>query len=98
VIRIHRAATVEATAAFWWYEKRSAATAERFWNRVKAAYQEILAAPQKWAADAEGIRSFRLKGFPYAIIYKVVAAEILVASVAHGKRRPRYWRTRWRDF
>ncbi len=98
MIRIHKAATVEATAAFWWYGNRSAAAAERFWVRVKAAYAEILASPRKWAADAEGVRAFRIKGFPYSIIYKVVESDILVASVAHGKRRPRYWRTRWRDF
>jgi len=35
-------------------------------------------------------------GFPFAIVYVELDAQILVLAVAHGKRRPGYWRERLR--
>jgi hypothetical protein len=35
-----------------------------------------------------------VKRFPYHIVYRTDREPILIVAVAHGRRRPRYWRNR----
>jgi toxin ParE1/3/4 len=39
-------------------------------------------------------RSFKLRRFPYSIIYRISAEELVIVAVAHTLRRPGYWRSR----
>ena len=39
-------------------------------------------------------RRFRMKRFPYSLIYTVSGEEIRILAVAHHARRPGYWRRR----
>ncbi|MHB8473882.1 MAG: type II toxin-antitoxin system RelE/ParE family toxin [Gammaproteobacteria bacterium] len=48
------------------------------------------------AAGARGIKRLILKRFPYAIVVRETAEEIIVVAIAHQSRRPRYWRYRLR--
>jgi hypothetical protein len=32
--------------------------------------------------------------FPFSLVYRVLESEVEVLAVAHGKRRPGYWRSR----
>ena len=78
-------------SAVAWYLTRSYATASKFALQVRVATERIGDHPQRWPIGPEGTRKFVLKQFPFAIIYRELAAKILVVAVAHGKRRPRYW-------
>lgn len=35
-----------------------------------------------------------LRGFPFLLIYRETAASVEILAVAHGRRRPGYWRDR----
>jgi hypothetical protein len=41
-----------------------------------------------------GTRRYLLKRYPYAVIYRELDDLIWVVAVAHGKRRPGYWKSR----
>ncbi len=45
-------------------------------------------------AEELGVRRSLLKKFPYAVVFIVMAEEIRILAVAHGRRRPGYWRAR----
>ena len=47
-----------------------------------------------WPVDAEGVRYFILRRFPYTIHYEVAASFVTVLAVAHQRRRPGYWHER----
>ena len=42
-------------------------------------------------ADA---RRALLHDFPYSVIYRETLYEVQILAIAHGKRRPAYWRSR----
>ena len=91
---IHPAAVEEAEKAARWYRERSASAAAQFVEEVNHAIDRILAAPQRWPAGPYGTRKLLLRRFPYAVVYRELRSVIQILAVAHGHRRPGYWKTR----
>lgn len=40
------------------------------------------------------VRSRRVGGFPYRVVYFVTGEKLAIVAMAHAKRRPGYWRDR----
>jgi len=93
-VEFHEAATVEFEAAFEWYFERSERAALRFAREVDRAIALIGNAPGRFPAGISGTRKFLLQGFPFAIVYRELPAAIQVLAVAHGRKRPNYWKAR----
>ena len=91
---IHPGAVAEAEKATRWYRARSAGAAAQFVEEVNLALDKILAAPRRWPAGPYGTRKILLHRFPFAVIYRELPSVIQVLAVAHGRRRPAYWKTR----
>jgi len=94
VFLIHPAAVAEAEKATRWYRERSARTAAQFVEEVNLAIDRIFAAPQHWPAGPHDTRKFLLHRFPFSVVYRELPATIQVLAIAHGRRRPGYWKTR----
>jgi plasmid stabilization system protein ParE len=92
---VSEAAEAEYAAAARWYAERSPAAADGFTEAVAAAFTRILGRPQ-WGAPCDEVhRQVIVRGYPYQIIYRILAeTSILVVAVAHCSRRPDYWATR----
>ncbi|MGE3077370.1 MAG: type II toxin-antitoxin system RelE/ParE family toxin [Dehalococcoidia bacterium] len=75
---------------------RSVGQAERFADEFEAAAERILAFPESGRVLEDGVRSLRIDGGPFSILYKVdnslSAVEFL--AIAHASRRPGYWKDR----
>ena len=91
-----RAALAEAQAAVAWYRERSVRAAEAFVSEIEKAIEGISQAPRRWPPFEGGCRRFPLLRFPYLVIYREKAQSVDVLAIAHGRRRPGYWRTRGR--
>jgi toxin ParE1/3/4 len=91
---IHPAAAEEAEEATRWYRERSARAAVQFVEEVNQALDRILAAPHRWPSGPHGTRKFLLHRFPFAVVYRELPSLIQIVAVAHGHRRPGYWKTR----
>jgi plasmid stabilization system protein ParE len=87
-------AVIEAAAAAQWYAMRSAAAAAAFEAELDEAESAIRQLPHAWPAYDHGTRRYLLRRYPFGIVYRVEAARILIVAVAHGHRRPAYWRDR----
>ncbi len=61
---------------------------------MSRAVASIAEAPQRWPAGIHGTRKFLLGRFPFAVIYRELPSIIQVLAVAHGHRRPGYWKGR----
>ncbi|HSS65741.1 MAG TPA: hypothetical protein VLS27_15020 [Gammaproteobacteria bacterium] len=48
------------------------------------------------AAGLRGAKRLILKRFPYDVVVRELADEVVVVAVAHHSRRPGYWRGRLR--
>ena len=87
-------AVVEAAAAAEWYAARSAAAAAGFEAELAEAESAIHALPSAWPPYDYGTRRYLLRRFPFSVIYRIEPNRILIVAVAHGRRRPGYWRDR----
>jgi hypothetical protein len=45
-------------------------------------------------AGIRGVKRLPLRRFPYAVVVRAEASELVVIAFAHTSRRPGYWRDR----
>jgi plasmid stabilization system protein ParE len=93
-LEIHPRAIAEARAARRWYAQRSSSVAAQFVVELDHAIAQITTAPPQWPPYLHGTRVYRLRRFPYLIVYSELVSAVQVIAVAHTKRRPGYWRRR----
>src|SRR5882724_10233265 len=93
-IEFHPAARAELMSAVEWYVQRSEPAAANFATEIHHALAQITALPETWPKGVHGTRKFVLRRFPYAIVYRQQKTHIEVLAVAHGRRRPDYWKKR----
>jgi toxin ParE1/3/4 len=94
-VRFHEEASAEYEAAFKWYFLRSEFAASRFVEEVNRAIRQVAEAPKRWPASVHGTRRILLQHFPFAIFYREVPSGIHILAVAHGRRTPGYWKSRF---
>ena len=93
-IEIHPEAVAEARAAWQWYESRSDDAAHAYLAELDIGIESIRTSPELYPPYLHGTRRYLLGRFPYLIVYRVAATTIQVIAVAHGRRRPGYWKSR----
>jgi plasmid stabilization system protein ParE len=87
-------AAAEANEAYCWYAKRSQRAADAFIAELDRAIDSIREQPNRFAKYLHGTQRCLLKRYPYAVVYRATEVAIQVVAVAHGKRRPGYWKGR----
>jgi plasmid stabilization system protein ParE len=90
--QIHPAALAEAQAAVDWYAARSKRAAEAFLNELDHTMQQLSEHPEQSSPFDFGTRRAVLRKFPFLVIFRETATSVEVIAVAHGRRRPGYWR------
>lgn len=74
------------------YESRQAGLGARYLAAFDAAMLHICQQPGQFKVVREpGIRSCRLKIFPFSVIYRESAHGVEVLAVSAHRRRPMYW-------
>ena len=76
------------------YESEAPGLGRRFGRAVKQVLEIIAENPEIGSLLDGELRSFVVAGFPYSIIYACYEDSLIVLAVAHGKRKPGYWRSR----
>lgn len=92
--RFHPEAEEEYLASLTWYRDRSSIAGADFEVAITDALATIAAAPQRWPIYFGVFRKYNLRQFPFSVIYQELLSEVVVFAVAHGHRRPGYWRNR----
>ena len=87
-------AVVEAATAAEWYATRSATAAAGFEAELAEAESAIHMLPHAWPPYDHGTRRYLSRRYPFGVVYRVERTRILIVAVAHGHRRPGYWRDR----
>ena len=90
-VELHPGARLDAIEAFDWYELHEAGLGERFQSALAEAEDFVRRNPQLGNPHKFGTRRWRLKVFPYILIYSDEPEIILVLAVAHFSRAPEYW-------
>jgi toxin ParE1/3/4 len=91
---LHPTALAELKSAVAWYRERNHIAALNFAAELDRAIDLVIASPGRWPRGEHGTRKFVLQRFPFAIVYREKETVVQVLAVAHGHRRPGYWRNR----
>ena len=79
------------TEAALFYETARSGFGDIFLDDVQRAIDLIRERPEIGASIAYGFRRALMQRFPFSIIYWIEGGEVIVAAVAHQRRRPHYW-------
>jgi plasmid stabilization system protein ParE len=93
--RVHPEVWLEIEAGDDWYLERSVDASAGFIVAVSEAFDTISLAPKRWPKHLHGTQRFVLHRFPFSIIYLDDSDVVSIVAVAHGKRKPGYWKTRF---
>ena len=92
---IHSEAITELDSAIAYYEKRKVGLGLDFLSEVEQYLGKIQQNPNLGALyKASGLRRYVMQRFPFLIFYAELEEFIWIVAIAHGKRRPDYWRRR----
>jgi plasmid stabilization system protein ParE len=95
LVQLHPDALSETEAAIRWYRQRSPRAAEAFLAEIERALDAISEAPDRWPPTENDWRRFSLRRFPFSVVYRETPEQtIMVLAIAHGRRKPGYWRKR----
>ncbi len=94
LIQYHPDAVNEMTEAALFYEERQMGLGERLLDAIEEAIEFLREHPTLWRHDERGRRKYRVKRFPYLIIYKVTQQTIYILAIAHTSKKPEYWESR----
>ena len=77
-----------------WYLERSETSATKFVAELDQALALVTESPARWPRGEYATRKFVLRRFPFAVIYREKETVVQVLAIAHGHRRPGYWKGR----
>lgn len=87
-------ARAEFYEAATYYEGKEKGLGKRFRAEIGDVCSAISNDPLRWREREDGFRRVNCPVFPYYIAYLVRCQTVVVAAVAHGSRRPDYWKDR----
>jgi toxin ParE1/3/4 len=90
----HPEAVLEFAEAVQFYKGRGRALGQRFAKEIRSTIAKVVATPDRWRVLEQDVHICRTRVFPYAVLYTIEPSYILIVALAHGKRRPGYWRHR----
>jgi plasmid stabilization system protein ParE len=79
-----------------YYSKARPGFGARFKDAVKTATARALRTPEAGSPAANNCRKFRVKGFPFNVVYRANETEVLVVAIAPDNKQPEYWLQRTR--
>ena len=84
----HGAMRREVEAACDWYDERKEGLGDEFFQELEAVLALIAENPQAFPMASEGRRKGRLRRFPYAVYYRVLADRVRILALVHDRRHP----------
>ena len=93
-VRFLPAAEAELLREVAYYSKARTGAGLRFQAAVETAVARAAHHPLGGAPSFKETRSVLVKGFPFSIVYRPSAQEVLVVAVAPHRKRPQYWSSR----
>jgi plasmid stabilization system protein ParE len=93
-VRLLPEARAEFDAAADWYEQQRPGLGVDFVARVRDVLQRIAGNPQMHGVVYKDVRKAVVARFPYVVLYREEAGEVVVIAVFHAARNPAVWQSR----
>ncbi|HEY3787945.1 MAG TPA: type II toxin-antitoxin system RelE/ParE family toxin [Urbifossiella sp.] len=94
-LEFDRRARAEFRSAYRWYLQAGRDVAAKFVAALDSAIVAIETNPFASAKYDHGTRAFRVKGYPYLIVFQIRSSGRLFGiAIAHVRRQRAYWKRR----
>src|SRR5438105_4470469 len=93
-IRFHEGALSEARTAYAWYASKDPVAADAFIEELDHAIEQIESFPDAGTSFVMGTRRRVMRRIPFTIICRQHKKATENLAVAHGRRKPGYWKER----
>ena len=94
-LRIEDEAELELKAAADYYEDKRPGLGLLFEGKIREAFQGIQRNPGLYPMYKKTpFQKCLVDQFPYIVFYRELDQHVSIVAVAHGRRRPGYWRKR----
>ena len=90
-VRYHPLFDSEVVEAAQWYDRYSSGLGDRFIKNLRVAVDLAIHNPERPARTPLGLLYYRVKKFPYNLIYDLTDQEILILGVLHTSRSAVKW-------
>lgn len=74
-----------------YYEIQASGLGSDFLDKIDAAIFDISRNPERWPIIRCNVRRRLVHRFPFALLYRADANEIVILATMHLRRRPDYW-------
>ena len=88
------AADAEYREALDWYSARSPRTSIALEAAVEVALRAIGEAPERWTRHDGRHHFYVLKRFPFSLVDRMEAGDVLIVALAHSSRSATFWQDR----
>lgn len=95
--KFHPEAELELGEAVTFYEAGLSGLGGDFSDEVEQAVNVLLDHPELGSRTDNNLRHFVLRRFPFSVVYAAADQLLYVVAIAHGSRKPGYWRDRIRS-
>ena len=89
-LQIQSEAIIDIQEAFEWYEKQRDGLGFEFIEEIENGYENICKHPSYYTLINADFRRLKIKRFPYLIIYEIYEDVVIVNSVRHSSRKPKF--------
>ena len=79
-----------------YYESQASGLGFDYLGEIEHAVSSIAEFPEMWPKIEGELRRHLLRKFPFGILYYPESEQIVIVAVAHLRRRPGYWKDRYR--
>ena len=93
-LTFHPKASEEYIEALGWYTQCGEHLGQGFEQEIDRALRLIADSPERWPHYGPYHRRILVRRFPYVVVYFLQGAKVWIVAVAHGHRKPGYWRSR----
>jgi hypothetical protein len=93
-IKIRAEARDEFLREIRFYDTQRPGTGKRFRETVRNAFTIIQHFPESGAPGPANTRRAKVKGFPFTVVYRNEAVQIVVFAISPDRQQPGYWLVR----
>ncbi len=90
-VKYHRLAESELVGSATFYERRREFLGDRFLDLIAETLPKIQGNPDMGKPGKFGTRSWKVRRFPFRIVYLDQPERIWIVAVANLSRKPNYW-------
>jgi plasmid stabilization system protein ParE len=93
-LRIRLAALQDLDDAYAWYEAQRPGLGDGFLEAVDDVLASLIESPLRNRVVVLDTRQALVRRFPYRVLYRVTADEVVVVACFHARRDPQRWQRR----